>query len=57
MVNNLKPVREETRYLYNISYFVPVNSIFLYAPSHRQDSTYHSILLYQSWNTGWNENS
>ena len=25
--------------------------VLLYAPSHKQDNTYHS----QSWSTGWNE--
>ena len=28
--------------------------VILYAPSHRQDNTYHG-LLHQSWSTGWNE--
>ena len=28
-----------------------LSRFFLYAPSHRQDNTYHG----QSWSTGWNE--
>ena len=28
--------------------------VLLYAPSHRQDSTYHG-LCYKSWSTGWTE--
>ena len=29
--------------------------VLSYAPSHRQDSTYHCLLLHQLWSTGWNE--
>ena len=28
---------------------------FLYASSHRQNSTYHQPSLHQSWSIGWNE--
>ena len=34
----------------------PINSKgSLYASSHRQGSTYHSLCYNQSWSTGWNE--
>ena len=29
--------------------------IILYVSSHRQDNTYHSLLLHQTWSTGWYE--
>ena len=39
-------VRKETCYSYRLT-----ARVLLYAPSHRQDNTYHG----QSWSTGWNE--
>ena len=29
--------------------------VLLYAPSHRQDSTYHGLCYTKSWSTGWKE--
>ena len=47
-------VRKETR-CHHIGYSYRLTArVLLYAPSHRQDNTYHS-LLHQSWSTGWNE--
>ena len=46
-------VRKET-HCHHIGYsFQLAARVLLYAPSHRQDSTYHS----QLWRTGWNEKS
>ena len=47
-------VRKETR-CRHIGYSYRLTArVLLYAPSHRQDNTYHG-LLHQSWSTGWNE--
>ena len=47
-------VRKETRCRDRGFSFRLTARVLLYAPSHRQDSTYHG-LLHQSWSTGWNE--
>ena len=48
-------VRKETR-CRHIGYSYRLTArVLLYAPSHRQDNTYHGLLLHQSWSTGWNE--
>ena len=48
-------VRKKTRCCY-IGYSYRLTArVLLYAPSHRQDNTYHIPLLHQSWSTGWNE--
>ena len=47
-------VRKET-HCCHIGYSYRLTArVLLYAPSHRQDNTYHG-LCYQSWGTGWNE--
>ena len=47
-------VRKETR-CRHIGYSYRLTArVLLYAPSHRQDNTYHG-LCYTSWSTGWNE--
>ena len=48
-------VRKETRCCHIGYSFRLAARVLLYAPSHRQDSTYHGLLLHQSWSTGWNE--
>ena len=48
-------VREETRCRHIGYSFRVAARVLLYAPSHRQDSTYHGLLLNQSWNTGWKD--
>ena len=52
-------VREETRCRHIGYSFRLTARVLLYAPSHRQDSTYHGLcygnLLHESWSTGWNE--
>ena len=48
-------VRKETR-CHHIGYSYRLTArVLLHAPSHRQDSTYHSLFLHQSWSTGWND--
>ena len=48
-------VRKETR-CRHIGYSYRLTArVLLYAPSHRQDNTYHGLCLHQSWSTGWNE--
>ena len=46
-------VRKETRCRHIGYSFRLTAMVLLYAPSHRQDSTYHG-LLNQPWSTGWN---
>ena len=46
-------VRKETRCRHMGYSFRLTARVLLYAPSHRQDNTYHG--LHQSWSTGWNE--
>ena len=45
-------VRKETRCRHIGYSFRLTARVLLYAPSHRQDSTYPRPLLYQSWSTG-----
>ena len=47
-------VRKETRRCHIGYSFRLTARVLLYAPSHRQDSTYHG-LCYTSWSTGWNK--
>ena len=48
-------VRAKTRCCHYMGYFFQLAArVLLYAPSHRQDSTYHDLLVHQSWSTGWN---
>ena len=47
--------RKETRCRHIGYSFRLTARVLLYAPSHRQDITYHYPLLHQSWSTGWNE--
>ena len=49
-------VREEA-HCHHMGYtFQLAARVLLYAPSHRQDNTHHSLpLLYQSWSTDWKE--
>ena len=50
--------KEETRCRHYMGYsFRLAARVLLYAPSHRQDNTYHGLFffLHQSWSTGCNE--
>ena len=48
-------VRKETRY-HHIGYSYQLTArVLLYAPSHRQDNTYHGLCYTSLWSTGWNE--
>ena len=49
MVKDHSDSEKETRYSLRLT-----ARVLLYAPAHRQDSTYQS-LLHKSWSTGWNE--
>ena len=49
--------REETRCRHMGYSFRLAAKVLLYASSHRQYNTYHSLLLHQSWSTGWNDYS
>ena len=48
-------VRKETSCCHIGYSFRLTARVLLYAPSHRQDSTYHGRLLHQSRSTGWND--
>ena len=48
-------VREETCCRHMGYSFQLAARVLLYAPSHRQDNTYHSLCTHQSWCTGWNK--
>ena len=48
---NMKNHRKKGKVLFNVA----LNTFCLRLYGVRQDSTYHGILVRQSWSTGWNE--